>query len=155
MNHKKKLLYASIEFTEEDTKKLQKQVTEFLESKGLSTDYKTINSKVHVTLCFYSDFKDSKDTEIFLENYKEAKEYTINISQVAVDDHCVALTGLTIKPDIAFYPEDKNLHVTMMLNERKPVYSNELIKRCIKADSLLTLPEPIYITGTFRIHYRN
>ncbi len=115
------ILYVSLQISPEDTEMLKEMIIK----NGL-TDYKIKrNSKDlgHVTLCYHSDFKSLELFEQFVENYKEDK-YNIIIDSIVHDKHCVALT---VKSSVKFYPEDKNLHITMMLNGKPPVYSNTLI----------------------------
>lgn len=151
MSLPKKLLYVSIEFSKETTQLLAEKIHKYFENNNISNTYKTVyNSDCHITLCFFSDFKKDEFTKFVLQ-YDELfeKEVEVEISQLAFDEHCVAFTGIALdkSKNIKYYPEDKNLHITMMLNDKKPVYSNTLIQEHKKTNKLVDM-KPFKITGT-------
>ncbi len=117
------VVYVSLELGPENTEVLK----DLLISYNLQ-DYKVQRSSkdpAHVTLCYYSDFKTLVLFETFIEQYNKEENYDISVDSIVYDDYCVAFT---VNADVPFYPKDKNLHITMMLNNKKPIYSNKLIK---------------------------
>ncbi len=133
----KKLIYVSLEISPQDTEDLKQKILSKMQEHGIKHSYKTmkgLNENAHITLCYYSDFGDHKEFLKFTECYDDIGSIVATIDNIAYDEHCVALCiskvhDLKNKKDVSFYPADKNLHITMFLNDIKPVYSNELIKR--------------------------
>jgi hypothetical protein len=148
----KRLLYVCIEFSEETTKILADKIVEFCGSK---IDSDKLYKKSHITLCYFAD-KDYENSflEFVNESYKSKglmnKEFNVTIKEIAMDEHCVALTGIEIEPEVKWFPEDKDLHITMMTIDKKPVYSNTLIKEHKQSGQIMTFETPIKITGTLK-----
>lgn len=106
----------------------------------------------HATLCYHSDFVYGDRFEDFLEaNYRPGEKVRITVSEIVQDEHCVALCVDPVGP--VYYPPYKNLHLTMMLKGKPPVYSNELIARERKAGTVTPFG-PITVEAVITIHYR-
>jgi hypothetical protein len=165
-----KLLYVSLKISPKDTEQLKEHVTKTLELSGIQFKYPVMRNKddpAHITLCYFSDFKKHEDFMSFTEKYNDVSECSAKIVSMAVDKHCVALCVESVNGSdnspIQYYPENKNLHITMMLNDKKPVYSNILIKglkeqikekECPDSNSnMITFEKPLMIKCTLEKVY--
>lgn len=119
-----------------------------------------LKDPAHVTLVFYKDIQPRlKYVEYVEENYhsKVGKEISFQVVAFYVDKYCVACK-VELKEDLAFFPADKNLHVTLMLNGKAPVYSNELIGRLnqkeyqlAEGEQILKPEEPLVFSGVLEL----
>lgn len=136
-----------------------------LKKLDIEHSYKTMKGEKdhgHVTLIFHNEMK-KEDFEKFVENnYKnnENKEYKVNIIGFARDQYCVAYL-VKLSDGIDYYPPTKNLHITMMLNNKQPVYSNVLISRLQEKDhimetdeKLVMFPNPITVNAKLKFNYQ-
>jgi hypothetical protein len=151
-----KLLYVELAFSKETSEALLKLAHKTLKE---STEYNPSHyplqkKETHVTLCYHSDFPNNDDFMDFSKNYVDSADCECSLEYLVVDKHCVAF-GVHLSGDTKFYPSDKNLHITMMLNGKPPVYSNELIKNLKSGSgtgSIVTLDkESLKLTG--KIHF--
>ena len=125
---------------------------------------------VHCTLAYHKDFTNFE--EVVQKNFLlySDKEIEITIYGYARDLHCIALL-VSIPANIPYFPADKNLHITMRLNGRPPVYSNQLITRLKEGrhsasndvlakqksetqEGIEMFREPIRVTSRLTIHYQ-
>ncbi len=120
------ILYVSLVLSKEDNIRLHKLVKEYVK---VGPEY-IERKESHITLCYYSDFDNAEEFNVFTEQYLHLlnKQCNIQIDKIAMDDKCIALC--VVPSDyIPYYPKEKNLHITMLLTKgTKPVYSNEMIR---------------------------
>jgi hypothetical protein len=129
-------LYVSLTLEKSLTEELKNTLIKKLNDLNIDVEkYKVkrgLEDPAHVTLAFSSDFKPINTyVEFFTNNYLSKKDetFTVQVIGFGYDDHCVACMVELGDSELQFYPETKKLHITMMLNGKPPVYSNELLQR--------------------------
>jgi len=128
-------LYVSLNLTKEDMKVVVETVKDRLRN-STPLEYKQVNEEGHVTLAYSKDFKDLSEYKEFVDKHfrgehEEKKEYTIEVGGYGWDSDCVAALVYT---GASVYPKAKIPHITLMLNAKPPVYSNELLERLTRKD---------------------
>lgn len=133
-------LYVSLQLTPEVRDSL---VAKLLTDGVDVSKYPTV-ADGHVTLCYSADFADQYIYKCFFDaNYRhlEKQLFDIVIKSYVMDKHCIAfqivLEPRAYRTSPVYYPPHKNLHITMLLDGKQPVYSNELIKRVLTNNGLL------------------
>lgn len=119
-------------------------------------------SPVHCTLAFYTDTR----LEIAIQDHYGELEKSIvpiKVTGFAADQKCVALL-VEIPGHLKVFPVNKPLHITMLLHDEAPVYSNKLIERLLQKqktstdfddyEGLVQLQSPIEIVGKLEIKYK-
>lgn len=113
----------------------------------------------HVTLCYFADFSSRQDFHDFICQYSEDSLVNFDIAGYIFDAHALAflVNSKTLRQN--FFPEEKNLHITALLNHgTKPVYSNKLIEKYKRApghDKSIICKElttPIRYTGRIKFY---
>lgn len=156
-------LYVSLQLTPEVRDSL---VAKLLTDGVDVSKYPTV-ADGHVTLCYSADFADQYIYKCFFDaNYRhlEKQLFDIVIKSYAMDKHCIAfqivLEPRAYKTSPVYYPPHKNLHITMLLNGKQPVYSNELIKRVLNNNSfnpdckLVPIKPDIRVAGELKFNGR-
>lgn len=140
-------MYVSATLSGDETQKLQERLTvDLIEQKIPLEGYKIkrgVKDPAHITLAYHSDFAQLDDyADIIGAHYlhKKDQEIPIEVMGYGCDKYCVAAL-VKLGNDIKYYPSDKKLHLTMMLNGKPPVYSNELLKRLSEPHRILTEDE--------------
>ena len=155
-------LLVQLSISAENSNMLQDILETYLKRCGYRANGMKHVHPVHCTLAYCKDAEDF-DT-IVRDSYtpREQEEVLITIQGFVTDCYCVAFI-VSIPPSIPFYPNNKNLHITMRLKGRPPVYSNHLIARLIdkmtkddsregsSADRLIRLDEPITVSSTLSV----
>lgn len=151
---KRTLGYISLQFDGPTTNDLKEAI---IKSGALNKldQYKTVKDEkhpAHVTLAFHTD---PGFSAAFVDmNYKqhENKSFPVHIDGFVHDEHCVALVVNSGKDkfDLPYLPPDKKLHVTMMLNNKPPVYSNELLSR---DPIMVPFAAPIIVQSRLQFNY--
>ncbi len=141
-------VYISLGLDGLDTEELKNKIIEKLvEHKIDHAKYKIkrgIKDLAHLTLAFNSDFDSIEEYAEFIEtNYSSNKDtiFSIKITGFAVDNNCVAC--MVKLNNVKFYPSNKILHLTMMLNGKPPVYSNQLLKTLLDPNYKLKPDEKV------------
>lgn len=115
-------IYVGLMFSKQDTVALHQRVLGILGEK--CPHYKRSILPGHVTLLYLGGNPHSKMTD-FYESVKPhvGKEYTVTIEEIYADKHglCVTVSG-----QIPHHPNQK-LHMTLKLNNKPPMYSNQMI----------------------------
>lgn len=140
-------VYVSASLNGDMTQKLKEYLMDQLTEQKIPLEpYKVkrgVKDNAHVTLAYYNEFPTLDEYATVIESHylnKKDKEIDIEVIGYGVDKHCVAAI-VKLNDDIKYYPIDKKLHLTMMLNGKQPVYSNELLKRLSNKDHKLTADE--------------
>ena len=137
-------VYASLNFTDEDTGRLHGRVVEILGSKASHFKKKVVPG--HVTLMYLGGNPHEDRTKFFTEKIKPfmGKEFKAKLLKVFDDGKGMCAT---VSTDAPFHPTQKT-HITMMLNKKPPVYSNQLISNPPKDATVIDVgPLDIFITG--------
>lgn len=104
----------------------------------------------HVTVAFNNTFNTLKEYSAFVKaNYKQGQKIEVTVVGYAMNTSCVAFM-VKLPDGVGYHPEDKNLHVTALLNDVKPVYSNELLEKLKSGDGdgkIVKFSEPIVVTS--------
>lgn len=147
--------YISIVNSEETTKTIMEETMKLLDSKDLK-DYIPLK-ETHITVAHVVDIKKHKiNVKEYIENFnnkyydKIGTKIPYTIDKIAFDEKCVTAVVLSDNFPIEKFPTDKHLHVTLMLNNCKPVYSNELISKT-KQEDFLYFPSPLTLEGILTI----
>lgn len=153
-------MYVSLDLDGDTTEKIKDMLIEECKKHNINHEsYPTIrnmNDVCHVTLIFNKDLPTIEAYLEFIKNnyaHQLKKQVEVDIVGFAADQHCVAYMIKCNK--IAYHPADKNMHITMMLNAKQPVYSNDLLKRLLEpgrtladTERLVTFDKPILVNGT-------
>jgi hypothetical protein len=151
-------LYVSVELSESDTVDLVNMARSCIkDTKYASISYEGLK-KSHITLCYHSDFKQAHAGPFkeFIKKYTEGLSISFNLNSLVVDEHAAAFR-VSLIDEVPYYPEDKNLHITILLKDRKPVYSNELIKKSMGPgpdgpQDCLIVPVDIVMKGSIKMN---
>ena len=118
--------------------------------------------------CVLASREDAEGFDTIVQNLygpREHEEVQITIRGFVTDCYCVAFI-VSIPPSVPIYPKDKNLHITMRLKGRAPVYSDHLIARLIdkmtkdesregsSADRVVRLDEPITVSSSISVKFQ-
>lgn len=124
MNNKKekKIIYIAIQNSQETTDLLLSKVKEILDQHNISYSSYIPKNETHITLFHKSD----GDINEFSKNFTKGQLVNYTIHKIAYDEKCICLS---VTSNVLYYPKDKNLHITLMLNNCSPVYSNELLAK--------------------------
>lgn len=144
--------YVSLQLDGKTTDQLREAITK---SGVVKQDqYKTVKDEknpAHVTLAFHTDEGFAAFVDAHYKQHEHGKSFfKMHIDGFVHDEHCVALVVDTEKFELSYLPPDKKLHVTMMLNNKPPVYSNELLSR---NPVIVPFNPPISINGRLQFHY--
>jgi hypothetical protein len=126
--------YVSVEFSGETSLKLKQPILEFASSTGVDlTRYEIqrgVSDHAHLTMVFSSDLELDAYREV-IKSYEPFKDQSIEVevTGLAMDSTCVALVARPIQ--LKSYPEKRHSHVTMMLHNQAPVYSNQLLSKVL------------------------
>lgn len=163
--HKKYPLYVSLELDGTSTEALKQSLLEELKKTDIDAkNYPTCKNHDdhgHVTLIFNKDMKTQQDYLDFVDkNYygKNDKSYSFEVTGYGADHHCVAFT-VKLPDEPVFFPKEKKTHITMMLKNKPPVYSNEMLQRLTTKDRkleegerLVTFKESITMSAKLKLH---
>ena len=159
-------LLVQLSISPENSDMLQDILETYLKRCGYRANGMKHVHPVHCTLAYCKGIEDF-DT-VVRDQYtpREHEEVLITIQGFVTDCYCVAFV-VSIPPSLPSYPKDKNLHITMRLKGRPPVYSNHLIARLIdkmtkdesregsSADRMVKLDDPFTISSTISVKFQN
>lgn len=132
-------LYVQVLISDFDTEYLHKRVSSVVDTSRYPIHIKP----VHMTVCYHRDLPAEDFDHVVQTHYKplEAQEVSLTVLGLAIDEKCVAyMVKPTSESSVQVFPANKNCHLTTMLNNAKPVYSNELIAR-LKSKGVVTEAE--------------
>jgi ubiquitin-protein ligase len=129
-------LYVSLKLsgdtTAEISKLLMNEVTKITPNVKFDTFSvkRGVKDPGHITLIFNKDLPLNEYHDFVLNNHYNYLNQCVDIKLIgfALDKSCIAFL-VELPDNIKYHPADKNLHITMMLNGKPPVYSNTLITR--------------------------
>jgi ubiquitin-protein ligase len=147
-------LYVSLKFTPDATQYLRDLLSKYenLESYPVVRGH---DDPAHVTLVFSSDMPLLDYHNVVADDYHHLQGTQVEIQLVgyARDNHCIAYR---VELPIPVYPKGKFAHITMALNGKRPMYSNELIQRLVNkgiseaGEKLVDFDTPIKISGELK-----
>lgn len=123
-----------------------------------TTQYDRKVRPVHCTLAFFTD----TDLELAVDTHYKSLIGTsilIKIVGYVADPKCAAFL-VELPAEIQVFPPGRSVHVTMLLKDKPPVYSNELIGRLSSKNKLdddeakVAFKETISIQSKLEIKYK-
>jgi ubiquitin-protein ligase len=124
-------IFVSLELSSSETANLHNMLAD----QGVDISlYSTKKEVGHVTLAFHSDFQNVEEYKKFVGYYNaflksNKTKYLVQVIGFAQDACCVALSVKLIDETLLYYPLSKKLHITMLLEKKPAVYSNQLLER--------------------------
>ena len=154
------VLYVQVLVSDSDTEYLHKHASSLLDTSCYPKHIKP----VHLTACYHRDLPADEFEQVVQTHYKplETQEVSLTVLGLAADEKCVAyMVKPTIQNSLQVFPANKDCHLTMMLNDAKPVYSNKMIARlkgkgAVKAEEkYLWFEQPQVVKGVVDIVARS
>lgn len=148
-------LYVSLKFTPDATQYLRDLLYKY-ENLDSYPVVRGDKDPAHVTLVFSSDLALLDYHNVVANDYLHLQGTQVEIQLVgyAKDNHCIAYR---VELSIPVYPKGKHPHITMALNGKRPMYSNELIHRLVnkgyndeEGEKLVDFDTPIKVSGELK-----
>ncbi len=149
-------VYVSIQLSGDETESLKRKLIEVMPDTDWS-HYETQRGGEdpgHVTLVYFRDLPRDEYVKVVDETYRPqlGTEVKINVVGFVKDEHCITAIVDPNSINLPIYPEDKAPHITMMLHEKKPFYSNELIAKKDDDDvQLINDFDPFVVKGSVHL----
>lgn len=130
-------IYVGLMFSKHDTLDIHQRVQDILGKK--CPPYKRSIIPGHVTLQYLGKKPHNKMVQLYETTIQPhvGKQYTVTLDEIYADEHglCATVTGQL--------PQHPNqiLHLTMKLNDKPPVYSNQMITSPTKETTILGVKE--------------
>ncbi len=124
--------YVSVELSGETSLRLHQPIIDLGKSLGIDLGLYEIKRGLadhgHLTMVFSTDL----DLDLYRTVIKEYEPHRdqsveIQVTGVAIDSTCIALSAQPRQ--LKSYPDGRHSHITMMLHNQAPVYSNTLLTR--------------------------
>jgi ubiquitin-protein ligase len=147
-------VFISLTLTGTATESLQSELFRY----GIDNSHYSIQSikdfhhPAHITMAFYKDFLTCSTWRAFIQQHylKVRGDYfSFYVTGFVQDRYCVALMVKGIESigsslSLPGFPAHRQFHITMALNGKAPVYSNDLIRRLtLQANQTLNVDEQI------------
>ena len=154
------VLYVQVLISDADTEYLHKHTSTLLDTSCYPKHIKP----VHLTACYHRDLPINEFEHVVQTHYKplETQEVSLTVLGLAADNKCVAyMVKPTVPDSLQVFPANKDCHLTMMLNDAKPVYSNKLIARLKskgavqQGEKCVWFDQPLHVTGVVNIVARS
>ena len=124
------VLYVGVDLSQA-SKLIYNHVLSLDNKEFLLSKFENIIDPGHVTLGYYKDFVDRYAFHEFLQEFDENELVELHITGFVYDYKALALLvdGAMARKSVKYYPEHKNLHITVGLNGKtSAVYSNQMIE---------------------------
>lgn len=150
-------IYVSLELDKKSANMLNNKLKATLKQSynDYPTNKNTYGSPGHVTIAFYKDFENVEVYKKFInKNYIVGSLVNFDVLGYVIDKYCVAFI-VELHDSINIYPKNKNPHITALLKDKPPKYSNTLINEVYanNSEELIMFDKPIKVKST--VHFQD